>query len=76
MADYEKLGLFYLGRTVDSDVIDVLLTWMVNGAVVSCESFTKRRPRADSNCALRLRRPTLCPLSYGGGRRNFIILCR
>ena len=25
-----------------------------------------KRPRADSNCALRLRRPTLCPLSYGG----------
>ena len=32
----------------------------------------KERPRANSNCALRLRRPTLCPLSYGGGRQNFI----
>src|SRR5688500_6784986 len=30
-------------------------------------------PCTDSNCALRLRRPTLCPLSYRGGRRNFII---
>src|SRR5258707_7311368 len=30
------------------------------------------RAGADSNCALRLRRPTLCPLSYGGVRRNFI----
>ena len=26
-------------------------------------------PRADSNCALRLRRPTLYPLSYGGNAR-------
>jgi hypothetical protein len=32
------------------------------------------RPRADSNCALRLRRPTLCPLSYGGGQGDFITL--
>src|SRR6266498_402110 len=40
-----------------------------------------KRPYTDSNCALRLRRPTLCPLSYRGGRQeehlhlrqNFII---
>src|SRR5688572_20014196 len=31
-------------------------------------------PCTDSNCALRLRRPTLCPLSYRGGRQDFIIL--
>ena len=33
-----------------------------------------RYPCTDSNCALRLRRPTLCPLSYRGGREDFIIL--
>ena len=33
-----------------------------------------RYPCTDSNCALRLRRPTLCPLSYRGGRRDFIIM--
>jgi hypothetical protein len=32
-----------------------------------------RYPCTDSNCALRLRRPTLCPLSYRGGRQDFII---
>ena len=40
-----------------------------------------RYPCTDSNCALRLRRPTLCPLSYRGGwqeehlhfRADFII---
>src|SRR5918993_2426478 len=31
-----------------------------------------RYPCTDSNCALRLRRPTLCPLSYRGGRTDFI----
>ena len=30
-------------------------------------------PHADSNCALQLRRLTLCPLSYGGNGRNFTI---
>ncbi len=31
-------------------------------------------PRTDSNRALRLRRPTLCPLSYGGEcEANFTI---
>src|SRR5688572_28186177 len=33
-----------------------------------------RYPCTDSNCALRLRRPTLCPLSYRGGRRDFITI--
>lgn len=38
----------------------------------------RRYPCTDSNCALRLRRPTLCPLSYGGERNGFyhIALCR
>src|SRR5512139_3390576 len=44
-------------------------------AAASNCSWREKRPRADSNCALRLRRPTLCPLSYGGGRRNFITCC-
>ena len=39
-----------------------------------CEKY----PCTDSNCALRLRRPTLCPLSYRGERTGFyhIASCR
>src|SRR3972149_865960 len=50
--------------------------WIVTLVIyegVSELSVDRRYPCTDSNCALRLRRPTLCPLSYRGGRRNFII---
>ena len=54
-----SLSSFSVGRQIDRTIIPPHggISW---------------HPRADSNCALRLRRPTLCPLSYGGGRRNFI----